>query len=185
MSETAKEKIAERVADLAPGMVAAARAMALQDHRRTLNSYQKRVNDSHRMQAKALGMEDVVSDSPEDDMGDIIVTGDIHYIGASAPQLPWSKEQPQQPQQPSQEPTPHPEPEDESLLSKIAKPAAIAAGTMAAGGIGAAAVNALWPDDPPPVVQPAPERPMIELPTVPQAEDGRIRVEVRPYQPEG
>lgn len=76
-------------------------------------------------------------------------------------------------------------PEDESLLSKIAKPAAIAAGTMAAGGIGAAAVNALWPDDPPPVVQPAPERPTIELPTVPQAEDGRIRVEVRPYQPEG
>lgn len=76
-----------------------------------------------------------------------------------------------------------PKQQGESLLSKIAKPAAIAAGTMAAGGIGAAAVNALWPDDPPPVVQPAPERPTIQLPTVPQAEDGRIRVEVRPYQP--
>lgn len=182
MSElTAKEKIAQKVADLAPGMVAAARAMALQDHRRTLNSYQKRVNDSHRMQAKALGMEDVVSDSPEDDMGDIIVTGDNYYYGPQPPPMPWAKDQPQQPQS-TPEPPSQP-PEDESLLSKIAKPAAIAAGTMAAGGIGAAAVNTLWPDDPPPVVQPAPERPQIELPAVPQAEDGRIRVEVRPYQP--
>lgn len=175
------EKIAERVADIAPGLAAAAKAMAIQDHRASLRDFRQRVRDSHRMQAKTLGMGDVVSESSDDDMGDIIVTGDIHYNGTSAPQLPWAKDQPQQPQS-TPEPPSQP-PEDESLLSKIAKPAAIAAGTMAAGGIGAAAVNTLWPDDPPPVVQPAPERPTIELPTVPQAEDGRIRVEVRPYQP--
>lgn len=175
------EKIAERVADIAPGLAAAAKAVGVEDHRRMLRDHARRVMDSHRMQAKALGMGDVASESSDDDMGDIIVTGDIHYSGASAPQLPWAKDQPQQPQ-PTPEPPSQP-PEDESLLSKLAKPAAIAAGTMAAGGIGAAAVNTLWPDDPPPVVQPAPERPQIELPTVPQAEDGRIRVEVRPYQP--
>jgi len=175
------EKIAERVADLAPGLAAAAKAVAIQDHRASLRDFRQRVRDSHRMQAKALGMGDVVSDSSDDDMGDIIVTGDIHYSGASAPQLPWAKDQPQQTQSTPEPPAP--QPEEPSLLSKLAKPAAIAAGAAAAGGIGAAAVNALWPDDPPPVMQPAPERPTIQLPTVPKAEDGRIRVEVRPYQP--
>lgn len=179
-SMSPSEKIAERVADLAPGLAAVAKAVGLEDHRRMLRDHARRVMDSHRMQAKALGMGDVVSESSDDDMGDIIVTGDIHYSGASAPQLPWAKDQPQH--QSTPEPPSQP-PEEPSLLSKIAKPAAIAAGAAAAGGIGAAAVKVLWPDAPPPVVQPAPERPTIQLPTVPQAEDGRIRVEVRPYQP--
>lgn len=184
------EKIAEKVADMAPGLAAVAKVVGVEDHRRMLRDHARRVRDSHKMMAQAVGMGDVVEQSPDDDMGDIFVTGDIHWSGQTAPQLPWSKDQPQQsppPSTPDQPPEPtEPKPEEPSLLSRIAKPAAIAAGTMAAGGIGAAAVNALWPEgeEPPAVVQPAPERPQIALPDAQPVEPGRVRVEVKPYQPE-
>lgn len=70
-----KLEAAERAAETYPALSAAAAAVGLQDHRQSLNSHQSRVADSHKAQMKALGLE---ASQAGDEMGDIVITGDIH-----------------------------------------------------------------------------------------------------------
>ena len=73
------QQIAETVADTAPRLAVAAKAIALEDHRRMLAAHASRVADSHRAMAKAIGMEDATVLAAEDEaMGHLIVTGDIN-----------------------------------------------------------------------------------------------------------
>ena len=70
------EEIAKRTAEAGAGLAAAAKAVALQDHQRMLRDHADRVKDGHRWMAKVSGAD--VTDREGDDMGDIIVTGDIY-----------------------------------------------------------------------------------------------------------
>lgn len=99
-----------------------------------------RTADGHRAMAKAAGMSDCVKGT-EDDMGDMIATGDIHY-----------HQQPPPPSAPASAP---------STLGKVAT---VAASTIAAGGLGVAAglltmyLNrpaSPTPSHPPAIVSPA------------------------------
>lgn len=69
------QEVAERAAQSIPGLSAAAAAVGLQDHRASLHSHQSRVSDSHIAQMKALGIDKA---SEVEEMGDIVITGDIH-----------------------------------------------------------------------------------------------------------
>lgn len=69
-------EMAERVAETLPGLKAAAAAVGLQDHQRMLRDHARRVKDSHRLMAEAAGLK---VDESVDDMGDIIITGDITH----------------------------------------------------------------------------------------------------------
>ena len=82
------EEVAKRFGETVPGMLVAANAVGLEDHRRMLASHARRVDDSHRAMAKAAGMEDLIADPPESDsnMGGIVVTGDINITNPSAAQ---------------------------------------------------------------------------------------------------
>jgi hypothetical protein len=83
--QTPLQQVAETVADTAPKLAIAAKAIALEDHRRMLREHAGRVADSHRAMAKAIGMEDaVVLASEEDAMGHLIVTGDINVSDPAA-----------------------------------------------------------------------------------------------------
>lgn len=71
------QQIRERLADAAPAK-AIPFLIAVENMRANQRDHRQRVRDSHLMGAKALGMEGLVGKSQsEDDMGDIIVTGDI------------------------------------------------------------------------------------------------------------
>lgn len=84
--QTPLQQVANTVADTAPKLAIAAKAIALEDHRRMLRDYAARVADGHRAMAKAIGMEDsvVLAASEENDMGHLIVTGDINVGDPSA-----------------------------------------------------------------------------------------------------
>lgn len=113
----------------------AALSMGMEDHRRLLRDSAKRIADAHRMGARAVGMEDIVGkDNEGDDMGDIIVTGDIQISGDGS-QLPWAKNgkaktnQPENPSatQPVQQPA-------NGGLSSLAKAGLVAAALSGVGG---------------------------------------------------
>lgn len=70
------QQIRERVAEVAPTRVLPFLA-ALENFRITQRDHRQRVRDSHAAMAKAAGMESVLKPQSDDDMGDIIVTGDI------------------------------------------------------------------------------------------------------------
>lgn len=76
------EKIAEQVAEKAPGLTVAAYTEAIDNFRRANDSYRKRLADSHRWHAKALGME--ASDTEGDDVGNLVVTGDVYGSDAAS-----------------------------------------------------------------------------------------------------
>ncbi|MDD4892005.1 MAG: hypothetical protein PHU85_18955 [Phycisphaerae bacterium] len=84
ISKTAVQEIAQRAAETGPGLAAAAKAIGIQDHQRMLRDAANRVRDSHRAQMKAAGFDP--GNPPEDDMGDIIITGDIQYAPAPTPE---------------------------------------------------------------------------------------------------
>jgi hypothetical protein len=68
----------------AAGLKVVGAAVGLEDHRRLLAGNAKRVRESQRAMARAAGMEDVLEDSGEpDEMGDILVTGDITIHGGT------------------------------------------------------------------------------------------------------
>lgn len=69
-------EIQDRLAQAAPAK-AIPFLVALENFRANQRDHRQRVRDSHLMGAKALGMESLVGKASEDDMGDIIVTGDI------------------------------------------------------------------------------------------------------------
>ena len=113
----------------------AALSMGMEDHRRLLRDSAKRIADAHRMGARAVGMEDIVSKESEgDDMGDIIVTGDIQISG-NGDHLPWMKngkaktKQTENPSatQPAQQPA-------NGGLSSLAKAGLVAAALSGVGG---------------------------------------------------
>jgi hypothetical protein len=55
------------------GLAAAAKAVAVQDHKRLLDDAARRVRDSHRAQMEAVGM---TPEATDDEMGDVNVSGD-------------------------------------------------------------------------------------------------------------
>ena len=76
---TPRQTVAKTVAEVAPKLAVAAKAIAIDDHRRLLRDNAARVADSHRAMAKAIGMEDTVAPAArEDEVGHLIVTGDIN-----------------------------------------------------------------------------------------------------------
>ena len=82
MTLTPMEEISKRVGEVVPGLKAAAGAVGLEDHREMLRDHRARVRNDYKFQQSLLG--DTVSDDakPEDDeMGDIIITGDLNFGG--------------------------------------------------------------------------------------------------------
>lgn len=57
------------------GLAAGAKGVGLADHKRLLDDHAKRVRDTHRLQMRSLGLE--LPETEDEDMGDVIVTGDI------------------------------------------------------------------------------------------------------------
>ncbi len=96
---TPAQTVAKTVAEVAPKLAIAAKVVALDDMRRQLRDHAARVADAHRMGAKALGMEDLVKE-PEgsDEVGHLIVTGDINVSDPASLQTAMSalSGQPQQ-----------------------------------------------------------------------------------------
>lgn len=140
-NQTPQQEIAERVAEGAPGLGVAAYGQAIQDHRRMMADYRTRVADSHRWEAKSLGVEAGDAKPGDDDMGDLIVTGDVY--GSDAAEIIRSlKGMTQTTQQPvlqpvtqqSQQPTTAATDKRQQLI----RAALIAAGLLGAGGLGAA-----------------------------------------------
>lgn len=141
-NQTPMEEMAERVAEGAPGLAVASHLAALDNWRRQQLDYRRRVRDDHAVQVKSLGGE-ATDMSGDEEMGNLIVTGDI--IGNNADQilhaLTGGQEQPQQPQQPTEPATPQPtepttpqQPVQQGGLPGWAKAALIALG---AAGLGA------------------------------------------------
>lgn len=58
------------------GLAAASYAVGMESHRQMLHDHAQRVRDSHRAQMEVAGF--TAGGDPEDEMGDIIVTGDIN-----------------------------------------------------------------------------------------------------------
>lgn len=77
------EEMANRAATAGAGLAAAAKAVAVADHKRMLDDHARRVRDSHRLQMKKLGLE--VNDAEDDEMGDVFVCGDITTTTATQP----------------------------------------------------------------------------------------------------
>lgn len=65
-SKTPIQEIGQRTAEAAPGLAAIAKLIATKEHEQILADARQRVRDSHRMHARALGMEDVVSDQHQE-----------------------------------------------------------------------------------------------------------------------
>jgi hypothetical protein len=70
------EEIAKRAAEAGAGLAAGAKAVGLANHREMLRDHAKRVRDDHEWAKQLRGQEPTVAGG--DDMGDIIVTGDIY-----------------------------------------------------------------------------------------------------------
>ena len=143
--------MAERAADSLPGLGAAAYAIGLEDHRRALHDFAQRVRIDHRMGLRTLGMEDLAQQPSEDDMGDIVICGDItnnisgrNLPSAGAPATPTTPE-PASPRPSVSEPA-------VPGLSGLAKAAVIGSSLLGLGGIGAGALSLFLPQAP--VVQP-------------------------------
>lgn len=80
--QTPREETAERVAETVPGLTAAAYAEAVQDYRHMNATHRRREDDSYRQQCEALGVE--VSEPPkEDEVGNLVVTGDVYGSDAA------------------------------------------------------------------------------------------------------
>lgn len=77
----------ERAADSIPGLGAWAHIIGIQNIKRVMQAAHRRTDDGHRAMARAAGMEDIVAKAPEagDDMGDVIITGDITTTSPTAP----------------------------------------------------------------------------------------------------
>jgi len=144
------QEIAERVAEAAPGLAVAANLEAIQNFRQSNADARRRLQDSHRWQATALGM--TVADAPkEEDMGNLVVCGDVY--GSDAAEIirslqagtaipPASAVPAQEPAQVSTAPA-NPATQPVAVPSSgwarnLSKAALVAAGLLGGGGIGAA-----------------------------------------------
>lgn len=147
------QEATERLAEIVPGLAAAAHAQALRDFAASQADYRQRVRDAHAIGARALGVGDFVSQPAGSDpmAGNIIITGDIstpdpaRVVNALAGQQPATsagvppgavpaageKSQPD-PAAGSQTTTP-PASKGMGTLAKIALASALAAGSGGAG----------------------------------------------------
>ena len=149
------EQMAEQAAEAIPGLATAPKLAAIQQHWQMMQDHRKRVNDSHRWQALALGMPDPGA-LPEEDMGgNLIICGDITTTNPAATIGALTGNPVQGTDQQVQTQTPQAEPKQLSTLAKTG----IAAALLASGaGAGAGIPWALGAFDqqPPAVVQTAP-----------------------------
>ena len=74
------EEIAKRVSEAGAGLVAAAKATAVQNLVANQSAHRRRVEDSHRLGMQTLGMmeESDFAKPGDEDVGNIIVTGDVY-----------------------------------------------------------------------------------------------------------
>lgn len=114
------QTVPEKVGDTLRGLNAAAFAIGLEDHRRMLADAAQRTRDGHKAMMKAA-MGDPTPTVGEQDVGDILVTGDITYSMSS----PAGSAQPAAAKS--------------SPLSTAAKAAIIGTALLGGGGLGAAA----------------------------------------------
>lgn len=132
------QTIADRVADAAPGLVIGAHAAALAEYRQQQADYRRRLDDSHRWHAEALGKTAAPS-TEEDTMAPLIVTGDVY--GSDAAEIVRSL-QGASPSAPAPPPaaqsqpanTPAVAPPVAAPASTLGRAAALAAALIAAGG---------------------------------------------------
>ena len=93
------EEMAERIAEAAPVKLAGA-AVGLESHRRILHDHARRVHDSHRLDMLALGLKEEDLAKPEDEMGNITISGDHHHT-YTVPLLEKTQEKPATPTLPA------------------------------------------------------------------------------------
>lgn len=70
-------EMAKRAAEAGGGLAAASKAVAIENYRASSTAHRQRVADSHAAGMKTLGF-DVGNQLEADDMGDLIVTGDVY-----------------------------------------------------------------------------------------------------------
>jgi hypothetical protein len=89
---TPADELAGRVVDFSPVALLSRLAMT-QNLKDTMADHRRRVNNSHRAQMRAAGLEDIVTDSAgkDDDMGDTIVARDIVMQAPPQPQAATPK----------------------------------------------------------------------------------------------
>lgn len=135
------QEMANRAATAGAGLAAAAKAVALADHRRMLDEAHRRTREGHVAMMRAAGFDPASLKTDEDDEmgGDVTVTGDIHITTASPAQQEAPKSD---------------EPKTGSKFASGALPLAAAALGTALGAAGVAAVQMMKPNQPAPVVQP-------------------------------
>ncbi len=147
MSKTPRKTIADRVADILPGVKAAQAGVMLQDLQATQQAHRRRTADGHKAMAKAAGVE-IDDPNAGDDMGDIVITGDITVTQSPAPS-------------PAATPPPLPSPaqQPKSQFPKLLAKAAITA-ALVGSGAGAAMpwLLGMFDKTPPPVVTSPPEQ---------------------------
>jgi hypothetical protein len=91
------EEMGKRAAEAGGGLAAAAKGIATQNFMANQSAHRRRVEDSHRLGMKALGMTDDEFSKPEDeDVGDLTVTGDV-YGDEAIRMLKSTPEQPSPP----------------------------------------------------------------------------------------
>ena len=166
--QTPLENSAQQLSGPGLNLILAARAVGVESHRQLLADAQKRTREGHLAMAKAAGMQDTVDmqdTGMSDDMGHLIVTGDISVQAnkdGSMPRMPWDVDQPVQ--QPTQQQPAQPSQPSGGIMDKL-KAAIPYVAAIAAGGGSVLAIPAIadWmQDDPPAVTQPA-ETPGVEL----------------------
>lgn len=150
------ESLPEQIGRDLGGLNTAANAVGLANHAKMLASAQRRVDDSHRWQAEAIGK--VASAVPENETPPIHVGDNVnHFVIKSDP--PQSTPSPQPKPNPDPKPDPDPQPPPvvpenrpsrwrDSLLMSTALAAALVSG----GGLTWLLTRPVEPDAPPPAV---------------------------------
>ena len=154
------QEVADDVADTLPKIEAAAHLSALEDLRRNQAALRRRVQDSHKWQAAALGME--TTDAEEDEMGNLVLTGDI-YGGNPADVIRGLQGLPAEtPSTPGVSPITQAAETAAKVVPAVAsmatptwaKVAALGASLIASGGLGGWLAKPAAPVPPAPVVAP-------------------------------
>lgn len=159
---------AKRAGEIYPGLQGAGLAVGLQDHQRMLRDHARRLLDGHKAQMKAAGFSDLAEADGGDDMGDILVTGDITVTN---PQQPAPQAIPQASPQAAQA-----EPTDSSLPGWV-KSLALTGGMLGSAIGGAGLASILSGPDGAEVVQPPAQE-------VPEFNDTNTQYELQLVKPE-
>ena len=156
------QEIANRAATAGAGLAAAAKAVALADHKRMLEEHRRRTREGHVAMMRAAGFDPATlqTDGDDDMGGDVTVTGDIHV---TMPQSSSAGDA--QPKKPSR-------------LSAVAGPLAAALLGTGLGAVGVAtALQSFRPQTP--AVQPPAPPPFVDTDTDTQYElrlsTGRVK----------